>query len=217
MAATEHSIKFYNHVQNLFNKPVETETIRSDKSIWSAGAGWKNKLSFDILTVRNTPNKGVTTYITSGLSEYELKDDQNNKPSRRIEFISVLKDNTDFQKLTGDPTDEISFYKDNLMYLTCYMINELSYVFPGDVWNGFFTNSYQKFSKVEHLFFMHPKLITNRFQPFMIDDKEIEMLLCVPITQKELDYCQKNDSAALEKLLVDSKVDISNLFRKSLI
>ncbi len=217
MTASENNLKLYNYVQNLFEETVEAETIWSDKSIWSAGAGWENKLSFDIMTVKNTPNKGVTTYITSGLSEYELKDDQNNKPSRRVEFISVLKDNTDFQKLTGDPSDEISFYKDNLMYLCCYMVNESSYVFPGDVWNGFFTNSYQKFSKLEHLFFMHPKLITDKFQPFMTDDKEIEMLLCVPITQKELDYYQRNGPEALEKLLVDSKVDISNLFRKSLI
>lgn len=209
--------KLANFIQSELGGTLKIKRLLSDQSRWTRGAGWENKLEFDILTLQNSPQKGMTTYVTLGLSDYVLRDDQNNRKPRRIELISILRDDTDFLELTGNPEDQLNFYEDSLMYICCYMVEENSYLFPGDIWVNWFSNKYQQFSDLEHLYFMYPTLLTDKIRTTTIEDKEIEWLLCIPISQDELEYYEKNGSEALEKLLLQEKVDVSDLFRESLL
>lgn len=205
------------YIQNMLGSTPETQRISSDKSRWTKDTTWEKKLSFDILSFRNFPQEGITTYVTSGLSEYVLRDDQNGQKPRRVELISALRDDTDFEELTGDIGDKKNFYEDSLLYFCCYMVIKNSYIFPGDIWNRWFINIYEQFSDMEHLFFPTPTLLTNKIQSTTIEGKEIEFLLCVPISDEELKYYEKSGPEELEKLLLRSKVDITDLFRESVI
>jgi hypothetical protein len=211
--------KLISYIQDQLGRTPKAQQYSSDKSIWTRQAGYKNdkKLTFDILTLQNVPQKGMTTYATLGLSEYLLRDDSNNQKPRRVELLSALMDDTDFEKVTGDIENKENFYEDSLLYICCYMINEGSYIFPGDKWINFFSNKYEDFSEMEHLFFMTPTLLTNKLLPTIIEDKEIEWLLCVPISNKELKYLENYGPGALEKLLLKNKVDVSDLLRKSVV
>ena len=209
--------RLYSYIETALGGTPQIKSIYSDKSVFSRRAGWNNKLNFNIATFQNTPKKGMTIYATLGLSEYLLRDDQNSKPPRRVELVSILRDDTDFDELTGDSEDKENFYEDQLMYLCCYMVNENSYLYPGDVWKMYFSNAYEQFSDMEHLFFMTPTFLSNKFQSTTIGEKEIDWLLCVPISDEELGFYEKNGAKALEELLVKRKVDVSDLFRKSVI
>ncbi|GMA98787.1 suppressor of fused domain protein [Pelosinus sp. IPA-1] len=209
--------KLISYIQYALESNAKIRRFFTDKSTFTRRAGWKEKLSFDILTFQNIPQSGVTTYATLGLSEYLLKDDQHNKPPRRVELVSILRDDTDFKKLTGDSEDKENFYEDQLMYLCCYMAIEGSYLFPGDIWKMYFSNSYDQFSDMEHLFFMTSTFLSKQLQSTVIDGKEIDWLFCVPISDKELTYYEKNGPEELEKLLLKNKIEVSDLFRKSVI
>ncbi|NLW47283.1 MAG: suppressor of fused domain protein [Firmicutes bacterium] len=194
------------------------QRIKSEESQWTREAGWKN-YALDIMSFHNSPLEGLTTYITMGLSEYELRDNQNNRPPLRVELVSVLKDNTDFDQLTGNCNDKKSFYEDALIYISCYNIIKEDYLAPGDVWIRFFSNKYQyQFSDLEHLFFMRPILLNDKLiEPIQIDDQQVEFILCVPITESELVFYQKNGAEALEELLLKEQIDVSDLFRKPVV
>ena len=209
--------KLVSYIQNKLGSTPEIQRISSDKSRWTSQTPWEKSLSFDILTFKNFPKEGITTYVTSGLSEYVLRDDQNGQKPRRVELISALRDDTDFEKLTGDIGDKKTFYEDSLMYICCYMVIRNSYIFPGDIWNRWFINKYEQFSDMEHLYLPTPILLTNKIQSTTIEGKEIQFLLCVPISDEELKYYEKHGSEALEKLLLKNKVEITDLFRKSVI
>lgn len=181
---------------------------------------WSKHLFFDMLTLNNAPHDGITTCSTIGLSEYELRDDKNRKPPIRIELLSVLRDDTDFLKLTEDAADKELFYEKQLFYTACYLINKNDYIAYGDTWINFFTNTYQVMydhSDMEHVFFMPPTLLSNKLKPVTIDNQQINWLLCVPISEAELQYCIKNSPDALNDLLITNQIDVSDLFRKSVI
>jgi hypothetical protein len=205
-------------IKHILGGIPQIRNLSSDESFWTRAAGWEDVIDFDVLNLKNSPNMGITTNVTLGFSNYELKDQKNNQPARRLELISILKDDIDFLKLTGDIEDKIDFYENLLMYVSCYMVFENCYLYPRIIWRRFFSNYYQQFSDMEHLFFVHPKLLTDKLQqPITIDDKQIEFLLCVPISDEELQYSEKNGPEALEQLLIKGKIDVSDLFRESVV
>ncbi|WP_236347716.1 suppressor of fused domain protein, partial [Paenibacillus plantiphilus] len=144
------------------------------------------------------------------------RDHENNKQPNRIELMTIYREETDFEELTGDPDDKINFSADTLMYISSYLVNENSYLSKGEVWINWFSK-YEKFGELEHLYFMTPTFFENEKLPVTISGNEIELLLCVPISQEELEYFENNGASALEELLYEKNIDVSNLFRKSVI
>jgi antitoxin YqcF len=203
-------------IKNMLGGNPKVRRFSNEDLFWTKAAGWKQKLNFDILKLDNTPENGVTIYSTLGLSEYELRDEQNNNKPRRIELVTVIRDDTDFLELTGDIEDQLYYSEDLLMYLSCYLVFEKSYLYPGDIWINWFSK-YDRFSDLEHLFFIYPTMIMNEWNSTIIDDKEIEWILCVPITQAELEYYEENGAEELEKLLLQKKINVSDLFRDSVV
>lgn len=207
-----------NNLQVLGDTP-HIHTLDSEQRSRTKGL-WKNKLSFDILSYENTTSKEITSYSTLGLSDYELRDNKNNGQPARIELLSALKKDTDFLELTEDPDDKEMFYEDSLFYIACYLVNENDFIWYGDTWVNFFSNEYQAItdhSDMEHLFFMSPTLLSDKLKPIEIDGNKINWLLCVPISEAELQYRNNKGPDALKELLINNKIDVSDLFRNSVI
>lgn len=65
---------------------------------------------------------------------------------------------------------------------------------------------------------MRPILLNDKLiEPIQIDDQQVEFILCVPITESELVFYQKNGAEALEELLLKEQIDVSDLFRKPVV
>ncbi|WP_427125588.1 suppressor of fused domain protein [Priestia megaterium] len=95
-------------------------------------------------------------------------------------------------------------------------MNENDYSKPGEVWINWFSR-YTKFnSELEHLFFVEWKIFF-RDMSFEIEGDEVDWLLVIPITDQELTFYEEKGSQALQELLVENNIDISNLFRESLL
>lgn len=196
------------------------QTLDSETQIRTKGL-WNKQCILEILSINNAPYQGTTLYSTWGLSEFKLRN-ENNKQTIRIELLSTLRNDTDFTKLTENESDKEMFYESSLFYLACYLINEPEYIDYGDTWINFFSNEYPAFtdhSALEHLLFMPPEplLTTNKFKESEIDGEKINMMLCVPISEAELKYRDKNGPVALQELLIKKNIDVSDLFRKSVV
>jgi hypothetical protein len=201
-------------IKTAFGDPVKTERYCSDKVLWTKRV-WKNRVCLDIVSLPISPFKGVTVYSTLGLSDHEMR--ENGKPPFRVELLSALRDDTDFSLLTEDSTDKDDFYEKLLLCLGAYIVNDNMYFPYGDVWVNFFSNKFSIFSDLEHLFFMPPALLTDKLKPVATDGGQIDWLLCVPISEAELQYREKKGPEALQELLMKNKVDVSDLFRKSVV
>jgi antitoxin YqcF len=218
MTTSRHE-QLLNRIQGVLGGIPQIHHFESEQRDMTRGL-WGKSLEFDIASFQNAPRAGMTTCVTLGLSDYELRDDKNKKPTHRIELLSALRNDTDFLKLTEDPADKECFYEDSLFYLACYIVNKNEYITVGDTWINFFSNQYQAFadhSELEHLFFMPPVLLSDTLKPAAFQGHSVNWLLCVPISEAELDYCGRKGPEALQELLIRKKIDISDLFRKSVV
>jgi len=70
---------------------------------------------------------------------------------------------------------------------------------------------------VKHLLFVEPYLWEDKLEDFSIDERKINFLLAIPITQAELEYKNTYGHNALENLLEEKNIDIFDIDRKSII
>jgi len=55
----------------------------------------------------------------------------------------------------------------------------------------------------------------DKLEDFRVDDKIVNFLLAIPISDHELEFKNKNGSEALEDLFQENEVDVFDLDRKS--
>lgn len=181
------------------------------------GAGWNNDLDISIMELPEYPTKEITAFTTCGLSRYPLTN-PNNKEVKYLELVMLLRNDTNFLELTGDLENGVNFCEDGLSYISHYLVNESDFITSGELWINWFSNKgYEQFSDLKHLYFMNPSLFNLGFNNEVIEGNNIEWLLLVPITQKELEYYEEKGSRALEELLLHHNLNVSDLFRRSLI
>lgn len=179
---------------------------------WTREAGWENKLEFDIFNVTCPSNERISIYASVGLSDFGESIDQKN----RNEFITFFKNDTNFFELTGELEDRNIYSENLLMYLCCYSVNENDYLKPGDVWINWFSRYDEFNSELEHLFFVKSDVLFNNLSS-KIEDYQVDWLICVPISQEELEFYEEHGAQALQELLIEHDVDISDLSRESLV
>jgi hypothetical protein len=178
---------------------------------------WSKDLYFDILTVHGGILADTITSSTLGLSGYQIKDHEKGRPPVRSELLAAIRNDTDFEMLTGDAADGNNFLEKNLLYMSSYMVGETWYCTAGTLWVNYFSNQYDTFSTVEHLLFTSPSFFMKVPDTINFEGHLIQWLLCVPITGPELALAEKRGVDALEQLLIREKVDFTDLFRASLV
>jgi hypothetical protein len=73
---------------------------------------------------------------------------------------------------------------------------------------------YYKDIEMKHIFFVEPFLWAEKLYQMHLENKEVNFSLCIPISDKELEYKLEKGSSALENLLQKNKTDIYDLERK---
>lgn len=76
---------------------------------------------------------------------------------------------------------------------------------------------YYEDSEMKHLIFVSPFLWENKLMPLDLGTKTVNWLLCIPISENELEYRMKNGASALEDLFQEKDIDIFDINRNSVI
>lgn len=151
----------------------------------------------DILKLTDPIDKNVGIYCTIGVSNYpNLIGDKN------IPVELMLTSYKKFDKAT------------NILSTCGFYITKDKYECSlGGVFMRM-VEFYYKGIDMKHIFFIRPYLWSEKLDQMKIENKEANFLLCIPISDKELEYKLKNGSSALEELLMKNKIDIYDLERK---
>ncbi len=159
----------------------------------------------DILSLVDPIDEKVGIFCTIGLSDYpnyiELNDGQ--KKNVPVELIM-----TGYRKY-----DKVA----NILS-TCgfYLMKDKYQCLPGTVFMRMISFYYPD-SPMKHVYFTEPYPWQDKLEQFHLDSKQIAFLLCIPISEEELQFKLNNGEEALKKLLQDNEIDIYDLNRKSVV
>lgn len=87
---------------------------------------------------------------------------------------------------------------------------------PGSVFMRI-VEMYFETSEMKHIMFTSPFLWEDKLQPLKLETKTVHWLLCIPISDKELEYKMENGTSALEDIFQEKDIDIFDINRKSAI
>ena len=156
--------------------------------------------NIDILTSTDRPYRGVISYATIGLSEYEIGLWSNNKDLRG-ELLGAC-----------DKKDE--FFA-NILATTAFEIMKKRKCIYGDIIQNVISE-YSFDYEMKHVYLMNP-FLWEGFKTLEFGNREIAWLLIVPISEQEKNYAIANGWEALEDIFEKADIDIFNLNRKSII
>jgi len=87
---------------------------------------------------------------------------------------------------------------------------------PGSVFMRIVDMYYEE-SEMKHIMFVSPFLWQDKLKPLDLNTKTVHWLLCIPISDNELEYRMKNGASSLEDLFQEKDIDIFDINRKSVI
>jgi antitoxin YqcF len=158
-----------------------------------------SSLTIDIAECKSSPERGVTSFSTIGLSDYTYHTKKLKTPLG-IELAGACRDR--FAK------------KLHCMLGSCayYVMRSGRILFPGDALEGY-VEMYHK-SKMKHLYFTAPYLWEKTLSSFKLPDKRVLWLSAIPIADSELAYLQEHGDGKFEKALEKAGADVFDLNRK---
>jgi antitoxin YqcF len=159
-------------------------------------------LSIPILICPDSPEEGITSYSTIGLSDYPMLQNGVEFPVR-LEIIGV-----------GDSND--SWFANVLSTCAFYIMRSSWLCCPGTVLQDV-VNLYSRDSSLQHIYFTSPFFWENLSKTTELETKNVSWLLALPISDSEYQYLKKNGDNEFEELLESTDVNIFNLKRSSIL
>lgn len=165
---------------------------------------WDNddKSKIDIYIGIDMPYKGVNSYGTIGLSNYDIGLKTTAEKDLRVEFISAC-------------GSEYEFFGNIIASCGFNIINSQFSCSPGTVYPGVICK-YSKEYEMKHVMFVSPFLWDNSWN-MELEDKIIIWLMPIPISDKELKYLQNYGNDELQNLFEKNDIDIFDMRRKSVL
>ena len=155
----------------------------------------KSTSEIRILSCPDPVDEGVIFYSTIGLSEIAKGD------VTEILFTGYAK----YDKAA------------NILSTTAFFIINNDWKAADGVVFETLIEMYYPGKEMKHLYFTMPYLWENKLEGLSIDNKIINFLLAIAISDKELAYKNKYGSQKLEDLFQEREVDIFDLDRKSVV
>lgn len=160
-----------------------------------------NVSNVDILSTKDRPYEGVTSYSTIGLSDYSIGYSIDEKPLR-IEIV-------------GASATIFEFFPNIVSTCAFNIINTKFPITHGEIYKEV-VKMYYPDSEMEHVLFTSPFLWEKLISLDFID-KKVTWLLTVPISTKELLFVEKEGAEALEDLFEKKDIDIFDIRRNSVL
>ncbi len=154
----------------------------------------------DILSLTDPIDNEVGIHCTIGVSNYP-----NLIGDRNIPIELLLANYKKYEKATN-------------ILATCgfYITKDKFECRPGAIFRRIIEPYYTDIS-MKHILFIEPFLWAEKLDQMKVENKDVNFLLCIPISDKELEYKNENGFEALEELLMMNEINIYNLERKCLI
>ena len=156
----------------------------------------------DLLISKGSPQEGVTSFATIGLSDSPLQED-GAELGVRVELVGACE-------------AKFENFDNALSTAALCVINSGWEATPGTVFPGVL-KLYDCSSTMEHLLLVPPNLWEEEFETLYLDSKTVAWLLVVPISEAEYRYVESEGSEKLEELFEDKQIDVFDLNRASVI
>lgn len=162
----------------------------------------KKENGINILEAINSPQDGVTSYATIGLSEHPLVL-KGKEFGTRVELVGAC----------GSAFPDFA----NLMATLAFcVINSGWFCAPGIIFPDV-VQMYNQSNTMSDVYFSHPFLWEEGLKSTLIEDRKVAWLLAVPISKAESEFAQSHGSDKLEVLFSEKDIDIYNLNRASVV
>ena len=161
-----------------------------------------NTSAIHIMTIQDVPEYGINMYSTVGTSAYSIGLKTDGVPLRAELMFAI------------DKTQEM--IPDILATCAFCIINSHYECYPGIIFYDVIS-AYIGDSDMKHVMFVAPFLWEGKYHGMILEDKRVEWLLAVPISEAEGEYAEKYGSDALEELFEKNDIDIFDMYRKSVI
>ena len=196
MEATEHRKKIAHTVAGAigFNPQVKNYFDTDEKH------------SIHLLTVTDPIDSLVKFYCTLGVCESPNMIEQNNDSFKDIPIELLMTGYESFEKVPN-------------ILSTCafYIIKDKWECQPGTVFKRM-VEMYYPDQVLKHILFVPPFLWEDKLGPIQLsDDKAVNFLLAVPISDNELAFREQHGRAALEDVFEEKQVDVFDLNRPSVL
>ena len=157
--------------------------------------------SVDILDCAGSPQPGVTSYATLGLSDYALTQNGKGHPAR-VEIVGAC---------AGG--DELAHA---LATAAFCVINSRWFCCPGAIFPAVLA-MYKVSPTMKHILFVTPFLWEAGLPTLDLGEKKVSFLQAVPISEAELDFAEKHGPGDIEALFVRAQPDLFDLGRPSVV
>lgn len=193
--ATQDNIQLAKYIAHITGLNPEVNTYLDNEE----------KLSIEILHTSHPTDQEISTFSTIGLSDYEnvVKMEDNKELNIPIELLMV----------GHNEYNEIPFILSSSSF---FMINNKWEAQPGTVFKDVISMYYPE-KEMKHALLVAPFLWADKFNAIKLDKKLVNFLLCIPISDEELEYRFDRDLFSLEQLFAENKIDIFDFDRKSVI
>ncbi len=161
----------------------------------------KEKNSISILSSQD-PNDNLTSYSTIGFSNY-INLNPTNGSDIRCEVLAIN-------------ADANQYFPNILASLVFYILQRNVFCHPRLVIPNIL-NLYNFDSQMQHLLITNPFIWEDKLVNLQLKDKKVHWLLAIPISESELVYAETKGVEELETLMEKSQIDISQLYRKSIL
>ncbi|MGX5686706.1 suppressor of fused domain protein [Chryseobacterium cucumeris] len=166
----------------------------------------KEKKNFiDIFTCDDPLYPRIKICGTIGVSDHPNKIEMNDNSFKDIPVELLIGGYREFRMLP-----------DILSTAGFYITNNGWECQPGSVFMRI-VEMYFETSEMKHIMFISPFLWEDKLYPLKLETKTVHWLLCIPISDEELEYKMENGTSALEDIFQEKDIDIFDINRKSAI
>lgn len=162
----------------------------------------ENHSTIDIVSAKNRPFEGVTTYATIGLSNYSIGLKLDDKKALRVEFIGACDTKYDW---FGNLISSCSFR----------IMNDHFACKPGIIYPNMIS-IYNDNVTMKHIMFETP-FMWDGLESINSESNTVAWLMPIPISDSEMQYAQKYGAEALENLLEEKEADVCDINRKPVV
>lgn len=155
-----------------------------------------------VLEAKDSPEVGLTSFATVGLSDHPLFFNENEFETR-TELIGACDSNRkDFAHI--------------LATSSFFIINSKWFCAPGIIFPGV-VEMHNLSKTMSDVYFTNPFLWEDKFQPLPLHGKTVAWLLAIPISKSETKFAEEFGPDKLEELFSEKDVDIFDLNRASVV
>lgn len=159
-------------------------------------------LTVDVLRCEDTPDDGLISYSTIGLSDHPMTYEEGEFPTR-LEITAV--------------TDAEDSKMDLIIGSAAFRIMQThELVYPGRVLEGY-VEEYHPEGDLPHLYFTDPFPWGEELGTLDCDTKQVSFLLAMPLSDSELEYLLEHGDEALDELFAENEVAYYDLDRESVV